>query len=322
MPADLSHAGRRHRARLFAAAVATAVFITGSTINPPPSFADDRREVCAVDLFVREAADGPPVGTLYRGETFTVERTSPTGRWAYGMAYGKVNRHGWVLASYLATDCAPEPSAPTVAPPVGPPVAPPAAPPAPDDAETTTTQTRTSDDAANDEVTAHASRARRLPSACRFTDPTSNSPYTRLAGNPNVEFASEQVRNDVCYRRITAQLARLLNRLARHHHITISMLRTGHSQFVNGTSVTSSHFCGRGADISRVDHRSVTGSEDPRDPGRLLAEEILSLERNYPDEFGQPWGDLEGPGVFSDAAHQDHLHIGFDGPPTRGPGCH
>ena len=40
-------------------------------------------------------------GTLFTGETFKVERLSKSGKWAYGMAYGHVNRHAWVAASAL-----------------------------------------------------------------------------------------------------------------------------------------------------------------------------------------------------------------------------
>ncbi len=41
-------------------------------------------------------------GTLFKGNTFKVERVSKSGRWAYGFAYGHVNRHDWVKASVLA----------------------------------------------------------------------------------------------------------------------------------------------------------------------------------------------------------------------------
>ena len=40
-------------------------------------------------------------GTLFNGNTFKVERLSPSGKWAYGMAYGHVNRHAWVKAADL-----------------------------------------------------------------------------------------------------------------------------------------------------------------------------------------------------------------------------
>jgi hypothetical protein len=40
-------------------------------------------------------------GTLFKGNTFKVKRFSPSGKWAYGMAYGHVNRHAWVKAADL-----------------------------------------------------------------------------------------------------------------------------------------------------------------------------------------------------------------------------
>jgi hypothetical protein len=40
-------------------------------------------------------------GTLFKGQTFKVKRLSPSGKWAYGMAYGHVNRHAWVKAADL-----------------------------------------------------------------------------------------------------------------------------------------------------------------------------------------------------------------------------
>jgi hypothetical protein len=40
-------------------------------------------------------------GTLFKGNTFKVYRLSKSGKWAYGMAYGHVNRSVWVDASVL-----------------------------------------------------------------------------------------------------------------------------------------------------------------------------------------------------------------------------
>jgi hypothetical protein len=40
-------------------------------------------------------------GTLFKGNTFKVERLSPSGRYAYGMAYGHVKRHAWIDARAL-----------------------------------------------------------------------------------------------------------------------------------------------------------------------------------------------------------------------------
>lgn len=55
-----------------------------------------RETVCAQDLYVRTAPLGPYMGTLYYGQTFTVERRSDSGEWVYGFAYGNINAKGWV----------------------------------------------------------------------------------------------------------------------------------------------------------------------------------------------------------------------------------
>jgi hypothetical protein len=41
-------------------------------------------------------------GTLFKGNTFKVERVSKSGKLAYGFAYGHVNRHDWIKTSVLA----------------------------------------------------------------------------------------------------------------------------------------------------------------------------------------------------------------------------
>ena len=40
-------------------------------------------------------------GTVFKGNTVKVERLSPSGKWAYAMVYGHVNRHDWIDASVL-----------------------------------------------------------------------------------------------------------------------------------------------------------------------------------------------------------------------------
>lgn len=59
-----------------------------------------RRTVCAASLKVRGAT--PPgyyIGELDRGETFLLVRQGDV--WAYGFAYGKVNKWGYVMKKYL-----------------------------------------------------------------------------------------------------------------------------------------------------------------------------------------------------------------------------
>ena len=40
-------------------------------------------------------------GTMFKGNTFKVERLSPSGKWAYGMGYGSYKRHGWISVDVL-----------------------------------------------------------------------------------------------------------------------------------------------------------------------------------------------------------------------------
>jgi hypothetical protein len=40
-------------------------------------------------------------GTAFKKNTFKVERISKSGKWAYGMAYGHINRHVWISTSAL-----------------------------------------------------------------------------------------------------------------------------------------------------------------------------------------------------------------------------
>ncbi|MFE2758249.1 hypothetical protein ACFXGA_40250 [Actinosynnema sp. NPDC059335] len=61
-----------------------------------PVSAQEVRQVCAQDLYVRATAAGVVIGTLYYGENFDVQRYSPSRQWVYGHAYGNVHRDGWV----------------------------------------------------------------------------------------------------------------------------------------------------------------------------------------------------------------------------------
>ncbi|MBV2354012.1 hypothetical protein KUM39_06490 [Streptomyces sp. J2-1] len=82
-----------------AATVLTAACATALLLGTAPALAADgtvgvRETVCATDLYVRTEPVGAWMGTLYKGQTFTVERKQ--GSWAYGFAYGDINRRGWV----------------------------------------------------------------------------------------------------------------------------------------------------------------------------------------------------------------------------------
>lgn len=76
----------------------------GFQANPfafaPAAAVGTRRTVCAVSLKVRGGT--PPgyyIGELDRGETFLLVREGNV--WAYGFAYGRVNKWGYVMKKYL-----------------------------------------------------------------------------------------------------------------------------------------------------------------------------------------------------------------------------
>ncbi|MFP2930698.1 hypothetical protein ACLESO_36975 [Pyxidicoccus sp. 3LG] len=78
------------------ALVALCALGAWQVLEVKPAYADTRLTVCAVDLYVRDAPAGIFIGTLYKGQTMLVTRYSPSGDWAYGFAYGNVNKWGWV----------------------------------------------------------------------------------------------------------------------------------------------------------------------------------------------------------------------------------
>ena len=86
--------------RLAAVVTVTAALGAVGIAAAPGALAVERKTVCAQDLYVREQPMGRVIGTLYAGQTIDVERYS-AGGWAYGLAYGHVDAHGWVQAGWF-----------------------------------------------------------------------------------------------------------------------------------------------------------------------------------------------------------------------------
>jgi Transglycosylase SLT domain len=133
-----------------------------------------------------------------------------------------------------------------------------------------------------------------------------------LLANPNVAM-SGAVRADLQAGIIDGRVVAILNDLASRHTLSIVVFKTGHSPFIAGTTTYSNHFFGRAVDISKVDGQAVTPSNAA---ARAAVLEVLSIPTDsplYPSETGHPWADLADlPGSFTNAAHQDHIHIGWD----------
>ena len=94
------------------------------------------------------------------------------------------------------------------------------------------------------------------------------------------------------------------------HRVEVTVIKTGHSQFVRGTDRVSNHYHGRGVDISSIDGVPVSVSNQA---ALRLAVAFLTAEGSLrPDELGSPWPELaQFPGAFSDADHAGHLHLGW-----------
>ncbi|MEK6251341.1 MAG: lytic transglycosylase domain-containing protein [Actinomycetota bacterium] len=104
----------------------------------------------------------------------------------------------------------------------------------------------------------------------------------------------------------------LLGMITQSHKVTITALRSDHSEFTSEGNV-SNHFFGRAMDIGAVDGVSCTDTA-PNAPcgelGRTLAQLTGPM---YPTELIYCF-DLDGPGpAFARSDHCDHVHVGFDG---------
>lgn len=113
-------------------------------------------------------------------------------------------------------------------------------------------------------------------------------------------------------------LALLLVAATEHRLSAVGPLASGHSDCVGGGDrrsrpdcSLSNHVFGRAVDVGVVDGERVSARNRP---ARALLERVLTLSGPVrPDEVGVPWPQYDPlPGVFSDAHHTGHLHLGFE----------
>ena len=88
------------------AALATTAAVALSGLAPAAGLAKashpGKAKVAVESTYVYVKAGMLFDGTMFKRDTFKVERLSPSGKWAYGMAYGHVNRHAWISAAALS----------------------------------------------------------------------------------------------------------------------------------------------------------------------------------------------------------------------------
>ena len=148
------------------------------------------------------------------------------------------------------------------------------------------------------------------------TGPTPSAAAALLA-DPRLTL-TPQARADLASGVVDPRLTHLLAGLLQRHTLTVIVFRSGHSRAIAGTDTVSNHFYGRAADVVAVDGEPVTpASQAAR---RVVLELMSSASLWGRPEIGQPWPELVGNGVFADARHLDHLHVGmFDPQGGRGP---
>jgi hypothetical protein len=130
-----------------------------------------------------------------------------------------------------------------------------------------------------------------------------------LVDHPHLSL-TPPARQDLLDGVIDQRVVDFLTWAVQRHTISVSVLKTGHSQFVAGTRRVSNHWYGRGVDVYAVDGEKVSPGSSLAKAFAIEATELDSALR--PTEIGLPWAELTGrPGVFSDASHQGHLHFAW-----------
>jgi len=159
---------------------------------------------------------------------------------------------------------------------------------------------------------AYVRAVRELAESCGAASLASGA---QVLANPRITL-TERARGDVEAGIVDPRVLGVLTYLATRHELSVSVFKSGHSRCVGGAnepscSPVSNHFFGRAADVSVVDGTLVTAANAGARDASLMIEALTGEMR--PTEVGVPFSDLEGlPGFFSNAAHRDHIHLGFD----------
>lgn len=108
---------------------------------------------------------------------------------------------------------------------------------------------------------------------------------------------------------VDPRLMSLLSWIADRHTIGVTVFTTGHSKYTRSGSV-SNHFYGRAADIFFVDGLPVGASNLS---AQRVVLELSAIEGPLrASEVGHPFWMIGFAGGFTDADHDDHIHVGFD----------
>lgn len=143
-------------------------------------------------------------------------------------------------------------------------------------------------------------------------DGTGGSPSAQtlaLLDNSNVTL-SPVGRADLSAGLIDPRVVAVLAHIADAHAIVVGPICSDHAKFDAGGTI-SNHYWGRAADITAVDAVPVRPANAA---AYAAAVSLASLPASIrPSEIGTPFL-VAAAGFFTDAAHQDRVHVGFDEP--------
>jgi membrane-bound lytic murein transglycosylase B len=128
----------------------------------------------------------------------------------------------------------------------------------------------------------------------------------------NLTLSNDLELHDILGGALDPRIVALLGAITQQHQLTISALRSDHSQYtVEGN--LSNHYFGRAMDIAAVDGVSCTDTQ-PGAPCAELATTLAYLPAPaHPTELIYCF-DVDGPGpAFARSDHCDHVHAGYDG---------
>ena len=128
----------------------------------------------------------------------------------------------------------------------------------------------------------------------------------------NLTLSNELELHDLMSGRMDPRIVGLIGAITQEHQLTISSLRSDHSEYT-ASGYVSNHFFGRAMDIAAVDGVSCTETAIDG-PCASLARSLAYLpEPVHPTELIYCF-DVDGPGLaFALPDHCDHIHAGFDG---------
>lgn len=129
---------------------------------------------------------------------------------------------------------------------------------------------------------------------------------TQVLGSSRIDLPPAS-RADIASGQVHDSVLRAMLTLARSYTIGVSVVRSGHPQYVFGTTRLSDHPRGRAFDTWKINGVPVVASTTPRS---LVTGYMQAAAAAGSYNVGGPYL-LGGSVYFSDQTHHDHVHAGF-----------